>query len=144
MKLNPDTTLIDAARRIGPVIQEHKAEAERERRLSRPVLEALYETGLMRMFTPPSLGGLAVDPITRALVIEEVAGQDTAAAWTIWNPLDWAHFCARLPDEGAEEIYSHGANILIAGQFGRPMNATPTQDNNGRPIASTASSMGCT
>ena len=128
MRLNPDATLIDAARRIAPVIQEHNAEAERERRLSRPVLDALHETGLLRMFTPKSLGGLEVDPITRALVIEEISGQDTAAGWAVWNPLDWAHFCARLPDEGAEEIYSGGANILIAGQFGRPMMATPSQD----------------
>ena len=80
------------------------------------------------MFTPKSLGGLEVDPITRALVIEEVAGHDTAAGWTLWNPLDWAQFCAQLPDEGAEEIYSRGANILIAAQFGRPMTATPAQD----------------
>ena len=47
-------------------------EAERERRLSRPVLDALYETGLLRMCTPRSLGGLEVDPITRALVTEEI------------------------------------------------------------------------
>ena len=127
MKFNVDTTLIEAARQIAPVIQKHNEEAERERRLSRPVLDALYETGLLRMFTPRSLGGLEVDPITRALVIEEIAGHDTAAGWTLWNPLDWAHFCAQLPDEGAEEIYSHGANILIAAQFGRPMTATPAQ-----------------
>jgi alkylation response protein AidB-like acyl-CoA dehydrogenase len=79
------------------------------------------------MFTPRSLGGLEVDPITRALVIEEIAGHDTAAGWTLENPLDWAHFCARLPDAGAEEIYSRGANILIAAQFGRPMMATPVE-----------------
>jgi Acyl-CoA dehydrogenases len=42
------------------------------------------------------------------------------------NPLDWACFCARLPDAGAEEIYSGGADILIAAQFGRPLNATST------------------
>jgi len=128
MKFNADTTLIDAARQIAPVIQEHNEEAERERRLSRPVLDALHETGLLRMFTPRSLGGLEVDPITRALVSEEIAGHDSAAGWTLCNPLDWAHFCARLPDEGAEEIYSRGANILIAAQFGRPMTATPAQD----------------
>ena len=72
MRLNPDATLIDAARRIAPVIQEHNAEAERERRLSRPVLDALHESGLLRTFTTKSLGGLEVDPITRALVIEEI------------------------------------------------------------------------
>jgi alkylation response protein AidB-like acyl-CoA dehydrogenase len=127
MQTNVDSALIEAARQIAPVIREHNEETERERRLSRPVLDALYETGLLRMFTPRSLGGLEVDPITRALVIEEIAGHDTAAGWTLENPLDWAHFCARLPDEGAEEIYSRGANILIAAQFGRPMRATTVE-----------------
>ena len=127
MQLSPDASLIEAARQIAPVIQAHREEAERERRLSRPVLDALYETGLLRMSTPRSLGGLEADPITRALVIEEIAGHDTAAAWTLANPLDWAHFCARLPDEGAEEIYRDGADILIAAQFGRPLTARPAE-----------------
>jgi hypothetical protein len=56
MHLEADTSLIDAARTIGQIIREHNAEAERERRLSRAVLNALYETGLLRMFTPRSLG----------------------------------------------------------------------------------------
>ena len=67
MQFNVDVSLIEAARQIAPVIREHNEEAERERRLSRPVLEALYETGLLRMSTPRSLGGLEVDPITRLL-----------------------------------------------------------------------------
>ncbi len=82
MQTKPDTKLIDAARDIAPVIQEHRDEADREGHLSRPVLDALFETGLLRMFTPKSLGGLEVDPITRTLVVEEVASHDTAAAWT--------------------------------------------------------------
>jgi hypothetical protein len=69
-----------------------------------------------------------VDPITRALVIEEIAGHGTAAGWTLENPLDWAYLCARFPDEGAGEIYGGGANILIAAQFGRPLNAIRSQD----------------
>jgi alkylation response protein AidB-like acyl-CoA dehydrogenase len=121
-----DTSLIDAARQIAPIIDKHNAEAERERRLSRPVLDALRETGLLRMSTPRSLGGLETDPVTRALVVEEVGRHDSAAAWTLENPLDWAWFCARLSDEGAEEIYSRGADVLIAGQFGRPLKATST------------------
>jgi alkylation response protein AidB-like acyl-CoA dehydrogenase len=59
--------------------------------------------------------------------MEEIAGHDTAAAWTLFNPLDWAFFCSRLPEEGVEEIYSNGANILIAAQFGRPLSAIPSQ-----------------
>ena len=122
----PDTSLIEAAREIAPIVREYSQETERERRLSRPVLDALRETGLLRMMTPCSLGGLETDPITRALVIEEIGRHDSAAAWTLENPLDWAFACARLPDEGAEEIYSRGADILIAGQVGRPLQATST------------------
>jgi indole-3-acetate monooxygenase len=127
MQIQADTTLIEAARRITPVIRAHADEAERERRLSPPVLAALHDAGLLRMCTPRSLGGLEADPLTRALVIEEISGHDTAAGWTLANPLDWAYQCARLPDAGAEEIYSRGANVVIAAQFGRPMQADPVQ-----------------
>jgi hypothetical protein len=44
MQIHVDTTLLEAARRIAPVIQEHADEAERERRLSPPVLAALCTT----------------------------------------------------------------------------------------------------
>ena len=127
MQFNVDTSLIEAAQRIGPVIKEHSEEAERERRLSSPVLAALHESGLLRMYTPRSLGGLEVDPITRTRVSEEIAGYDAAAGWTLCKPLDWAHFCARLPDEGPAEIYGNGADVLIAAQFGRPLTAKPVQ-----------------
>jgi indole-3-acetate monooxygenase len=126
MHWEPDSTLLDAAREVAPIIRAHSQEAERERRLSQPVLHALGETGLLRMSTPSSLGGLETDPVTRALVVEEIGRHDSAAAWTLENPLDWAFLCCRLPDEGAEEIYSRGADILIAGQFGRPLSATST------------------
>jgi indole-3-acetate monooxygenase len=127
MQIHTDPALVEAARRIAPVIRKHQEEAERERRLSPPVLEALHDSGLLRMCTPRSLGGLEADPLTRALVIEEISGHDTAAGWTLANPLDWAYLCARLPNEGAEEIYGQGTNVVIAAQFGRPMQAAPTQ-----------------
>ncbi|HET6832249.1 MAG TPA: acyl-CoA dehydrogenase family protein, partial [Acidimicrobiales bacterium] len=65
MHWEPDTSLIEAAREIAPIVRKHSAEAERERRLSQRVLDALRETGLLRMNTPRSLGGLETDPVTR-------------------------------------------------------------------------------
>jgi alkylation response protein AidB-like acyl-CoA dehydrogenase len=126
MKWEADTSLVEAARQLAPVIREHAQEAEQERRLSRPVLAALRGAGLLRMFVPRSLGGLEATPITRALVVEELSAHDTAVGWTLENPLDWAYLCARLPDRGAEEIYGGGADIVIAAQYGRPLNATST------------------
>lgn len=54
--------LMEAARKLGPFIREHADEAERERRPSKPVMDAMAEAGLFRMLTPRSLGGLEVDP----------------------------------------------------------------------------------
>jgi indole-3-acetate monooxygenase len=87
-RMHADTTLIDAARHTVPVIREYHAEAERARRLSPTVWAALHDAGVLRLCTPRSLGGLDVDPITRALVIEEISGHDAAAGWTLANPLD--------------------------------------------------------
>ncbi len=51
MQTNAGMALVEAARRIGPVIREHSEEAERERRLSPPVLAALHESGLRQSGT---------------------------------------------------------------------------------------------
>jgi indole-3-acetate monooxygenase len=40
MHWEPDTSLIETAREIAPIVRAHSEEAERERRLSRPVLDA--------------------------------------------------------------------------------------------------------
>jgi indole-3-acetate monooxygenase len=124
MKINADTTLIEAARHIAPVIRAHSDEAERERRLSKPVVDALTHAGLMRMLTPRSLGGLEVDPLTCARVVEEVAAADSAAGWSLFNPLSWAFISARLPDEGAEALFGRHPSAVIAGPFHPPMPAT--------------------
>jgi alkylation response protein AidB-like acyl-CoA dehydrogenase len=120
--------LLEAVRQIEPVIRDHSEQAERERRLSKQALEAMTEAGLFRMFTPRSLGGLEMSPLNCARVVEEVSGFDSAAGWSLFNPLSWAFFCARLPDEGAEEIFARHPNALIAGPFHPPMQAVPVDN----------------
>jgi alkylation response protein AidB-like acyl-CoA dehydrogenase len=123
MSITVDHTLIAAAQHIAPVIRAHNEEAERERCLSKPVLDALSDAGLLRMFNPRSLSGLEVDPLTCARVVEEVAAADSVAGWSLFNPLAWAHLCARLPDEGAEEIFGRNPHAVLAGPFHPPMQA---------------------
>jgi len=123
MRLSVDDQLIRAAQELGPVIREHADEAERERRPSRPVMNALVETGLQRMFTPRSLGGLEVDPVTYARVTEEVAGFDSVAGWALQVGNSAAFWCARLPKEGPEEIYARGPNAIISAAFHPPQRA---------------------
>jgi hypothetical protein len=42
-------SLLDAVRQIEPIIREHSADAERERRLSDTVADAMRDVGLYRM-----------------------------------------------------------------------------------------------
>lgn len=140
MRLNVDDDLIEVAKGLGPLIGDHAAETERQRRLARPVVEALAGAGLFRMLTPRPLGGLEVDPLTCARVIEEVAGFDSAAGWALMvgNSVDW--WCCRLPKEGPEEIYADDPDAVIAAAFHPPMEATRVEGgyrvSGRRPLAS--------
>jgi alkylation response protein AidB-like acyl-CoA dehydrogenase len=120
-----DTTLLEAVRRITPVIRDHREQAEHERRLSTPVVDAMAEAGLWRLGTPRSLGGLEVDPLTCARVVEEVAQADSAAGWALTNPMIYAFSCARLSDAGAETVSQRPPHVLIVGSTPTAIQALP-------------------
>ena len=75
--------LLSAVRTLAPLIREHADEAERNRRLSPPVVTALAEAGLFRMWIPRALGGLEVSPFTLYRIVEEVAQIDGSTGWGV-------------------------------------------------------------
>lgn len=117
-------TLLDTAVKVGSVISQYVNEEENNRRLSKPVIKALREAGFHKLYIPQSQGGLEVDPLTVAQLVEEVARHNTAAGWSMMvaNVSTW--WCSRLPAKGIEEIYKNGADTFIAGAFHPPMMAT--------------------
>jgi alkylation response protein AidB-like acyl-CoA dehydrogenase len=48
-------------RALGPLVRDDAEQAERERRVAAPVIEAMKGAGLFRLFVPRSLGGLELD-----------------------------------------------------------------------------------
>ncbi len=120
-----DHEVLDVAVGLGPLIREHSSEGESNRRVPAEVIQAMKAAGLVRMMTPKSIGGLEVDPVTSARVFEEVARFDSAASWILQAANSGDFYCARLPDEGAEEIYAAGPDGMIALSVHPPMTATP-------------------
>jgi len=127
MKTEIDLKLLDRIRAIGPLLKANVQEGERLRHLPQESFDALSESGLLTMFTPKSLGGLEVDPVSYTKVIEEATRFDPAAAWTLTNPELWVFFCSRLPDEGAADLLGEDPRALFAASITPPMNAKPVE-----------------
>ena len=119
-----EAQLFERIRELAPVIREHAATAEQERRLPKPVHQALIAGGFQRMFTPRSLGGFELDPVSGASIVEEIAGIDSAAAWALQAPNVNAWWASRLSDNGAEEFYGSDPSRMMAAAFHPPQQAT--------------------
>ena len=117
--------LLDRGKDIAPIIREHAAEAEEQRRLSRSVVDAMRQAGLYSMSHPKAFGGLEVDPITMFRVVEEVTRQDSAAGWNLQIAAAGNCILAWLPDEGAAEIMNSHPQTIIAGSFTPGRQAIP-------------------
>ena len=123
-----DTYLIAAAREIGPVLQRESDASESLRRLTQTAVDALSQAGLLSMLTSKSLGGLEVNPVTYASVVEEVSRFDPSCGWTLVNPLLWAFLCSRLPDQGASELLGDDPRAWFTAAIAPPLNAVPVED----------------
>ena len=119
--------LIAAAHDLAPLIREHSADAERNRRLSRVVIDALRNAGFFRLLLPRSLGGLETDPITYAKITEELARADSAAGWILQAGNTGAWWSARAAREGVQEIYARNPSALMAAAFQPPQQAVEVE-----------------
>ena len=118
-----DERLLERARALEPLVRGHADAAERDRRLARPVLEAMRDAGLFRMFTPRALGGLETDPVTVARIAEEVGRFDSAAGWALQAGNTGAWWVSQLPDAGVDEVFADGPDLLMAASFAPPHRA---------------------
>ena len=121
-RVEVDEGIVAAARDVGSVISKHVETTERDRRLAPPVVDALRAAGLFRLFTPRALGGLEVDPVTFARVVEEVSTFDSAAGWAFQvNTGAW--WTSRMSPEGVAELYEDGPDLMMAASFAPPHRA---------------------
>jgi alkylation response protein AidB-like acyl-CoA dehydrogenase len=118
-----DEAILERAHAIEPIIREHADAAERERRLAGPVVDAMREAGLFRMFAPRAFGGLETDPLTVARVAELIAGFDSAAAWALQAGNTGAWWASRFPAAGVAELFAGGPDVLMAASFSPPQRA---------------------
>src|SRR4030095_10357776 len=105
--------IVTLAESLIPLIRELRHTTEQDRRLAAPIVQALRESDLCRMFldtgAPPPY-----TPEEWLCVLETLAGAEASVAWIIWNntlPCFWARF---LDDAGRARIFGD-AGRLFAG-----------------------------
>src|SRR5947207_14911617 len=111
------SSFIDAAKGLAPQIQASAEESERSRRLSLPLIEAMAQAGLFRLWIPRQLGGEETDPMTLVRVVEEVSQADGAAGWCMAIGGEYGAFGGYLPANAAREIYGSDPHVRTAGVF---------------------------
>src|SRR4051794_24177992 len=111
------TSFIDAAKGLASQIQASAEEIELSRRLPLPLVEAMAQAGLFRLWIPRTLGGEEADPMTLVRVVEEVSRADGAAGWCMAIGGEYGAFGGYLPVEAAREIYGSDPHVRTAGAF---------------------------
>jgi alkylation response protein AidB-like acyl-CoA dehydrogenase len=107
------------ARSIRSLVMEQAEACERERTLTKEVVDGLWSSGLMGYLNPAVAGG-AEPTIPEMLEIwEEMAWQDASHGWIgIANLPSAAFAAAYLPDEGFAECFTaHDNRVTMGGQF---------------------------
>ncbi len=106
------------ARDLGPAIAAAADAIEREQRFPAPLLGALHEARLFRMFLPRSAGGDEIEPTTYLRAIEEIGRHDGSVAWCLFVGNSSALLAAYLPPEIARDIFADPRAVIAWGPPG--------------------------
>jgi len=107
------------ARSIESIALAEAGPSEQNRTLTKPVVDALWDSGLMQFMNPREAGGH--EPGFAELIETwiEMARQDGSLGWIgIANIPSSCFAAAYLPDEGFDAVFrAHGNRVTMGGQF---------------------------
>ena len=102
-------------------LAQHSDWSEQACRLHDDSFAAIVEARIPRLFLPKGLDGDEVNPMTCALVCEEVAASDTAAAWHIMVFNAAKLMAAKWPAELVETLWGDQPDRLVAASGHTPL-----------------------
>ncbi|MBT2209282.1 acyl-CoA dehydrogenase family protein [Actinomadura sp. NEAU-AAG7] len=120
----PDTELSHRVAQALPALRAHAEWADENRRLHEDALDALAESGALRMRVPARHGGLETDYAALQQVIAEIAHADGSAAWNtaVWSMCSW--LAGLFPDPVQAEVFGEAGvrvcGVLSPSGTGRP------------------------
>ena len=117
---------MDAVESVRGTLEAGAEESERIGTLAPASVEALYESGLLRLKMPHALGGAEADLVTQLDVLEAVSRIDPSSGWCLMiGAASLGGLAAFLPDDSIEEVFAGGQPPKVAGAAAPSGTATP-------------------
>jgi alkylation response protein AidB-like acyl-CoA dehydrogenase len=101
--------LVTRARALQPLLREHAAKTDADRRVPAECIDALREAGLFKASLPKRYGGYATTLRTMIDVSAAVAEGDGSAGWVVAlvNVCNW--LASLFPEQAQQEVFADGA-----------------------------------
>lgn len=103
---------VEVAKQLVPLLTDHDAWIDENRRLPDAVVTALIDSGLPWMMLPRRVGGAGETMRTQLEVIAELARGSAGAAWALGLVCSVTAMAASLPEEARQLIFRTGREIV--------------------------------
>jgi alkylation response protein AidB-like acyl-CoA dehydrogenase len=97
---------LEAITLLAPVIAEHRAAFDSQRRLPDFVFNALADAGLFHLWLPEALGGPELSPADFMTVVEAASALDGSVGWLVGNGGGMSRIGGYLPKPVARDFFS--------------------------------------
>ena len=99
---------------LAPLVASQREAMDRERRLTRPVFQAIAEAGLLRLWTPRAFGGWELSPPDFMAVVEAAAALDGSIGWVVGNGGGMGRAGGYLPEAVARPWFTRADALVVA------------------------------
>ncbi len=112
----PDATeLVARIRELQPLIRQHAAQGEQDRRVAEQSIQALRDAGILKIAQPRRYGGYETSMRTMLDVSAAVGEADGGTAWvvTLLNVCAW--MTGLYPQQAQEDVWGADPDALVCG-----------------------------
>ena len=105
---------LNAIENLTPLVEEHGASFDRDRRLPDVVFRALAEAGLFRLWLPSAMGGPELSPPEFMQVVEAASAKDGSIGWVVANGGGMSRVAGYLPESIAGEWFTDPYAFIVS------------------------------
>jgi indole-3-acetate monooxygenase len=116
LAVTPSRTVeyLDAIAKLAPLVDEHRASFDRDRRLSEVIFQALAEAGLFRLWLPAAMGGPELSPLEFMQVVEAASALDGSIGWIVANGGGMSRVAGYLSESVARDWFADSNAFIVA------------------------------